>query len=273
MSLFYPLLEITTVSNCVINCEYCPQKAFQRSYRGCNVLAFEDFKRALSTVPKTVEIHFSGFSEPFLNPNCLEMIEYARLEGYKIVVNSTLVGLKTEDVGRLERCKPKLTIHLPDNLGNAKIPITETYKNTLVEVLIKMKVSDFAIMNENFVSNQRAGLCKNSEKIHRTGWYWCIKLVAPQFVMLPNCDVVLCCMDFGLKHKLGNLLEQSYSEIVDSSAFSAIRNNRFHWDGDSLCRNCMWGALRWNFQMYAKNRATKLLDSILGFNNSQHKKA
>ena len=33
-------------------------------------------------------------------------------------------------------------------------------------------------------------------------------------VMLPNGDVSLCCMDYGLEHILGNLFEQSYDEIM-----------------------------------------------------------
>ena len=33
-------------------------------------------------------------------------------------------------------------------------------------------------------------------------------------VMLPNGDVSLCCMDYGLEHILGNLLEQPYDEIM-----------------------------------------------------------
>ena len=33
-------------------------------------------------------------------------------------------------------------------------------------------------------------------------------------VMLPNGDVSLCCMDYGLEYILGNLFEQTYEEIV-----------------------------------------------------------
>jgi hypothetical protein len=193
----------------------------------------------------------------------MNMIEYAYSGGFKIVLYSTLVGLNTKDVDRLRRCNPEIVLHLPDNLGNAKIPITEMYKNTLVAVLKQMRVTKFSVMNENFVSNQRAGLCKNSIKIHRHGLFWCHKLRYPQFVMLPNCDVVLCSMDFGLKHKLGNLLNQSYAEITNSPYFEEIRNNRFDWDGNFLCRECLWGSIHRNIQEVAKNilhKTSKLVD-------------
>jgi len=85
-----------------------------------------------------------------------------------------------------------------------------------------------------------------------TGWFLCRKLGRnPQVVMLPNCDVVLCCMDFGLKHKLGNLLDQSYLDIVNSPNFQKIRSNRFHWDGDCLCRECDWSSIYWNSKKFA----------------------
>jgi hypothetical protein len=33
-------------------------------------------------------------------------------------------------------------------------------------------------------------------------------------VVLPNGDVSLCCMDYGLKHILGNIYEQEYEDII-----------------------------------------------------------
>jgi len=253
-------IEITTVSKCVIDCDLCPQKIFQENYHGCRTLSLENFKTALLTIPKNIAIHFSGFAEPFLNPECMNMIEHAHLMGHKIVLYSTLVGLDAKDIDRLKRCNPYLILHLPDNLGNAKIPITEEYKNTLPEVLKQMHVAEFSVMNKSFASNGRAGQCKNSVKIHRHGWFWCDKLHNPNFVMLPNCDVVLCCMDFGLKHKLGNLLDQSYLEITNSPYFEKIRDNRFHWNSNFLCRECMFGSIRWNILYKISKRYETLKD-------------
>jgi biotin synthase-related radical SAM superfamily protein len=55
-------LEITTVSKCVIDCGYCPQKIFQEAYHGCRSLSLKDFKKVPSKVPKIVSIHFSAFA-------------------------------------------------------------------------------------------------------------------------------------------------------------------------------------------------------------------
>lgn len=44
-------------------------------------------------------------------------------------------------------------------------------------------------------------------------------------------------MDFGLKHELGNLLNNSYYEIVNGKALQEIRNNMQN-GSDVLCRKC-----------------------------------
>jgi len=247
-----PWLEITTVSKCIIDCTFCPQHIFQECYHGCSTLSLYDFKKALSTVPKTVAIHFSGFAEPFLNPQCLDMIEHAHLEGYRIVLFSTLVGLKSTDVKRLRDCNPKLILHLPDKLGNAKIPITKAYKDTLTAVLKSLHVNTFYVMDEYFISNERAGLCRNATKRHVRGWLCCEKLFTPQFVMLPNCDVVLCCMDYGLKHLLGSLLQQSWLDIVKSPEYRKVCANRFKMGGNVMCRKCAWASPTFRCTYYAK---------------------
>jgi radical SAM protein with 4Fe4S-binding SPASM domain len=233
-------IEITTVDKCANNCVFCPQQVFQKNYQGDSLLSLENFKTALSKIPINVDITFSGFAEPFLNPHCIDMIEYAHSKGHKIQLYTTLVGMKLEYVERLNQYDPMLFLHLPDNLGNTKILVTDEYTKVLVKVLQTMTVEYFVVMNKNFISNGRAGLCIGARKKDLKGWFYCGKLVSPQFVMLPNCDVVLCGMDFGLKHKLGNLLESSYKEIVQSKEYKRISKNRYKYNHDSICAKCVW---------------------------------
>ncbi len=56
-------------------------------------------------------------------------------------------------------------------------------------------------------------------------------------VLLPNGDIVLCCMDYGLKHVLGNLLRQSYDEIMCGREMLRIKE-AMNGKGDVLCRHC-----------------------------------
>ena len=46
-------------------------------------------------------------------------------------------------------------------------------------------------------------------------------------VLLPNGDMTLCCMDYGLKHILGNLYKQEYKDIAP------VYNEPFE-----LCKYC-----------------------------------
>jgi hypothetical protein len=52
-------------------------------------------------------------------------------------------------------------------------------------------------------------------------------------VLLPNGDVSLCCMDYGLKYVLGNLYNQEYNDIIPEP------NTTF-----GLCRYCENGTTR-----------------------------
>ena len=57
-------------------------------------------------------------------------------------------------------------------------------------------------------------------------------------VLLPNGDVSLCCMDYGLQNILGNLLESDYESLFHSEAFEKIWKKMKSQDSDIICRNC-----------------------------------
>jgi len=237
-----PFIEITTNSCCIMNCHYCPQEVFKRAYKGRNQLSLSDFQSVVRELPKNIIVTFSGFSEPFLNQDCVDMIEYAKSLGHQVHLYSTLVGLNIDDIDRLKGKVDLFWVHLPDNLNNAKIPITENYKSVLIKTLKDMRVDGFSVMNESFNSNDRAGSCNGAKQIKINGWFNCSLLKTGSFVMLPNCDAVLCCMDFGLRHKIGNLLLSSYQELLDCEVFKKIRRNRLQFSGDVLCRRCYFAS-------------------------------
>lgn len=51
-------------------------------------------------------------------------------------------------------------------------------------------------------------------------------------VVLPNGDVYICCMDYGLKHKIGSLLHTHYDDLDRGSLRSLLS------DGEIICRYC-----------------------------------
>jgi hypothetical protein len=42
----------------------------------------------------------------------------------------------------------------------------------------------------------------------------CYKWVMPTFIVMPNGDAYYCCMDFGLKHYVGNMIREDYWTLV-----------------------------------------------------------
>ena len=69
---------------------------------------------------------------------------------------------------------------------------------------------------KKFCIHTRAGnkvLTKAPER--RRGGIHCSRKFK-QSVLLPNGDVLLCCMDYGMKHVLGNLLKSEYTSLFRS---------------------------------------------------------
>ena len=59
---------------------------------------------------------------------------------------------------------------------------------------------------------------------------------------MPNGDMYLCCMDYGLKQKIGNLLESNYLDIVSikNKNLSDIVDKMSSENDDIICRQCSW---------------------------------
>lgn len=62
-------------------------------------------------------------------------------------------------------------------------------------------------------------------------------------VLLPNGDVVLCCMDYGKKHVLGNLLTDDYYALFSSGEMGNIVSSNLNPSSKySLCKECISAA-------------------------------
>jgi hypothetical protein len=102
-------------------------------------------------------------------------------------------------------------LHLPD--GEAmKIPLTQDYKDNVFTVLQSVKNVQFSIMNNLFVSMNRENITRGLPA-KKKFFKLCAKLDHPQFNLLPNGNISLCCMDFGLSHTLGNLYTENYETV------------------------------------------------------------
>jgi hypothetical protein len=246
------LMEVTTKIGCPNNClKYCPQEVTVRNYKDpTKILTLEAFRKACETLPEKLEVRFSGFSEPFSSPECAEMIDYAFQSGFRVSVFTTLIGMTEEDVKKILRHKDNFEvfcIHIPDGKVFSK-PITDDYKDRYFQIIQGVSVATSMLMNKSFRTNNRENVVRGLyAKRKRFGY--CPNLREPQFEMLPNLDLYLCCMDFGLWHKMGNLYETPYPAIRE-------RYLRSHKDFN-LCHLCS------NYIVYPDLIPNRLLTSLL----------
>ena len=251
----YPTLEITTSippKGCVVDCAFCPQKTLLNVYDSTKTMTLKNFKKIIDKLPKEIRITFSGFTEPWLNKHCTDMVLYAYEQGHPVSAFTTGIGMTIEDVRRLKDVKftqgPNggFCLHLPDQERIAKHPITPRYievlkyfkevqdeikgfylmsmgevhadvkhifptahiptfwsraGNLLGEAIIKPELQKFQDRFKHMDHGDQEMTCGCIEDLYHN-------------VVLPNGDVSLCCMDYGLKHIIGNIYDQEYNDIV-----------------------------------------------------------
>lgn len=239
-------------------CRFCPQSTLARAYESRGegtILTVEAFKAILAKVPRHVRIEFSGMAEPFLCPDCTEMILLAHQRGHEISVFTTGTGLSPADVERIKGLPFKrFVVHLPDMEGHARIDVSDGYLDTLRAIdRTPIRGREFMTMGtlpkavRKVVGKvkptrmmSRAGNVPGIECPERlTGAIRCRSGDALNHnVLLPNGDVVLCCMDYGLRHILGNLTRDDYAAIFKGGEIAQIKAALNDDSADILCRYC-----------------------------------
>lgn len=238
----------------------------------------EAFRMILGRVPRHVRLDFSGMAEPWLNPDATSMVVAAFEQGRAVALYTTLQGMNPDDATMLihrygERITPETpwVIHLPDADGHMTgWKPSETYREALrrflgfrdakpgpglgfmtmsadgsvaapLRDLLPEKLAPFAGISraENLdrsafqpgallraVRHDQALLCGSTPFFDHN-------------MLLPNGDVLLCCMDYGRQHVIGNLLRESYEQIHAGAAIGVIRAHAMMpGQGDLLCRRC-----------------------------------
>jgi len=267
-------MEINTVIACRVLCDFCPQDLLIKEYSSINnktninygspeIMTFETFKTCLDKIPKSVPISFSGYAEPFLNPECYKMIVYAYDSGYSILIFSTLVGLTIKGIDQIKHIPFSVFhVHLPDAEMFAKIAVNSNYLEVL-EHLISSNINNLTgmtmgtlhpkikkILKPNIIPDKmgnRAGNLKTieTEFTRKNGPLVCNRASKSSLidrldenVLLPNGDVTLCCNDYGLKNILGNLTKSSYKSLFQNKNYENIKKKMKSDNDEIICRNC-----------------------------------
>lgn len=268
-------IDITTKIGCRLNCDYCPQEVIGKSFlkiKGEKLLTLELFKNYIRTVPLDVEMCFCGFSEPWGNPDCTSLVEYAYQRGHAITIYTTLDGMTINDVQRLEKLKfLKFSIHLPDNKNEMHIQMNEEYVQVL-EAVLKSSISPLTLSVQTFkfpntkihpalqsvlkkskfpirrlidTINSRAGNLSMDQisPIQRIkgDLVFCPNMNGG--LLLPNGDLYLCSMDWGLRHKIINLKTDSFQDYFQHSEYLKIIKANKDESIDVLCRTCEYAEI------------------------------
>lgn len=262
-------LEITTVSHCKNVCEYCPQQLLLSRYKKKEFLTLDTFVKCLSKVPKSTLITMAGFVEPFLNPLCGKFIAHANAEGYTIALYTTLVGLTKEMVDEIQHVRfSNVQLHLPDAWDLMKANVNDEYVEVAKYFISKVRVNGshvYGPLHEKlegiFGHVERRQLDKDlhtrannvpQEKIaikhhaHLTGEIECDVVLRRNNgvktldfnILLPNGDVQICCQDYGLTQKFGNLLTDSYESLFESETYKYVQRALKDDTLSLLCRTC-----------------------------------
>lgn len=224
-------LEFAINVGCRNNCKkYCPQDAVLANYKGERLMSFEVFQKILSSVPSRVGVIFAGVAEPFDNPDVVRMVELAASSGHKVGFFTTLVGARPEQIIALSKVKfERFKLHMPDS-SVLRLPFDVVRAECEHLVWSLISVAEAMSMNDWFIyTNGREYLSRGEKRIKDRRVGYCLKLHVPQLFVYPNGDVYLCCTDWALEHKIGNLLTQSYGEV---------REAFFRGQPYNLCRFC-----------------------------------
>ena len=272
-------LEITTMIGCPLKCNFCPQDNLRDAYgkTGDKYMTLDTFKNIIDKLPDQYRIDFSGMSEPWVNPGCTDMLQYCFEKGRRVAVYTTLYDWTRADVDRVAELLveyPHLvenfSIHFPDEYGNMRgWKYTEDWEYAFRVLIQVLQLAE--IKHEAMTMSNRGEVHEDLKHLNVKLWNWVghdragsLPLdqvkdkpinIAPrhahpvrcgktprydQNVVLPNGDVALCCMDYDLKHKLGNLNTQTMEEIRQGDTFKNIlkENAQDRFSTDSLCRTC-----------------------------------
>lgn len=233
-------------------------------------MSFDLFEACLKNIPKEECIVFSGMSEPWLNRECTKMVAHASREGYKVEVFTTLVGMDPEDVGLLEQAGiSRFIVHLPSEEYREIKDISKQYRDTLNRVCHSTLRAEFRfhglridqrikpLLGEgrfcmNIGLHDRAG-CINFPGIKHTkrkrGILVCTKGLHHN-ILMPNGDVLLCCMDFSMEHILGNLLNSGWKDIFEGEEFLKIKRGLRNPSSGIVCRFCIRACPSWMVKLY-----------------------
>lgn len=237
---------------CPMACSYCPQQAAEQAYHGPRLMSLATFMAALYHAPADIPVSFAGLAEPYLNNHCTRMIEIVHARGQRVYVYTTGCGMSDADVQALIEMQPyRLVFHAPDAEGDMKLNVTPDYVERMTRLHDRVKSFQMLCfgslprslshmegkMRHNGLHTRAGNVVHMTTPKQKHGPLRCGP--APDLknnVLLPSGELLVCCMDYSIRHVIGNLAEESWDAIhagAKKAAFAELMRS-----GDCLCRTC-----------------------------------
>lgn len=237
-------------------------------------MSIEDFKVILRNTPQNCVIMFAGMAEPYLNPDCTKMLKLACDAGRKVRLYTTLEGATEEDIDEIIKLPLQFVgLHIADKEKYASIDTTDSYYKMVEKLITAKKVCSEQSFLDDITSQgspderivemlngkfeiitavqDRAGNLEDNQAVKRQSRLtnekfmctYCGTMVNNHVVM-PDGTLLLCQMDYGMKHVLGNILEKTYDELrmgeTMQMIFKAMKGER---DCGMLCDTCLYAKI------------------------------
>lgn len=264
------IMEVSLYVGCSVNCSYCPQfSLFKLSKK--RKMSVEDYKILLDKIPSTTHIGFIGMSEPLLYKDFNQIVDYTLNKNHKIICFTTLPEKIPSNINVFlnQDLWYKRSVHIKDSHMSYN-SITDEYlyylekyfdqidtkdttkKDTItilskninekIESLIsKYNLENYVFRTEPFQRIRAPISYKNPLVPNRVyGKIYCSQGHDRIQHLLPDGDVVLCCMDVEKNHVLGNLFKNSYSELYNNNEYIKVQQG---FDDDkikTICRACVF---------------------------------
>lgn len=269
-----PSLEITTQIGCPLMCTFCPQDKLNRAYTDpIRKMSVDTFEKVLQKLPQDYRIVFAGYTEPWANPLCNQFVKIALEKGFSISIYTTLYNVSLQQADELANLIDQyhqqvkhFWIHLPDRNNNMRgFKYSSEYDQVLTRILsirntsihtmtmdsksqIHPDITSSVSPNPWYLHTRANNLNQDDIKqqpVHLPPRYEYIVECTrdPELksnILLPNGDVMLCCMDYGLKHRLGNLLTSNLEEVLNGVERKKVikLSNQLGYTDKLLCKSC-----------------------------------
>lgn len=269
-------VSIETASKCNLKCKMCSHPTNERK---AHFMSPDDFKTIIDRLEKTkIRRLLFNMGEPLMNKHLFQMVAYAKTKGFFVYISTNGLLMDERVIGKIlstgvDALKISIEGYTKEVYESIRIggDFDALFRNVVRMKELRDRVRSplyFWIStvlmkgNEDFVEfakfwgpycddlelpglTDHIGLVEANKEIalsdewnHRKE----CSQVKPynEINLLSNGDMVLCCVDFHARCKLGNLLTQDLGDIWQSEKMTTIRRKAYAGEIPTInpCSNC-----------------------------------